>query len=405
MIKKRNGSSMITILGVTLVLVLLSGIILSLTMGTMKSNTNQKVIEDLRYAAESGLEVGRSRMSEKPIISGTPGSEIVTFPSIDTRTAPDDVLVQSLKKGMIGNVEVVSTTTDADKFITITSIATHKDDPSKKAEVKCRYIKNKNGVGTVFDYGLVAGQNDIDIKINDELKMGSSPISKPDGDKVLVNNSEYDNGKVTNNSFESLKIVNNMKKSKKVIMKGVPAATEYSSFGYYTDSVEEKNKINKMEIKVDISKPSIAEIDGVGNLQIEEIRGKEKPEVVRILFHEGGNIVIDILLVNSEKLDIELDTGNSHLYKKAILCSGEVEIRSSTGGLSMDSSTIFGDKVSINMTGAINITFASGDESFGMNSEKEKIINGALKLLIENWDEGTGLEKNWMSMDKGSFDN
>ncbi|MGV3024973.1 hypothetical protein ACED96_04520 [Clostridium thermobutyricum] len=57
---KKDSSSMITILAVTLILVFLSGIILKFIIGTMKSNIKQKDREDLQFAAERGIELARS---------------------------------------------------------------------------------------------------------------------------------------------------------------------------------------------------------------------------------------------------------------------------------------------------------------------------------------------------------
>lgn len=66
--RKRDGSSILLVLAITLILSAIGGVAVTSIISTTKSNHNTKVNEDLLYAAESGLESAYSKVKSKEVI-------------------------------------------------------------------------------------------------------------------------------------------------------------------------------------------------------------------------------------------------------------------------------------------------------------------------------------------------
>lgn len=155
--RKKKGSTLVTILAVSLIFMALSGVILKSISSTMKLNTNQKEIEDLRYAAESGLELARSYFESGNM-------------SIDTRDSSsasqeeknlDNILSTKDSGGIVDKVDIYMDTKNGKDIIK--SVAKHVNGTTTELAM-ISYRKIASGHNTdIFDHGLVAGSGGVII--------------------------------------------------------------------------------------------------------------------------------------------------------------------------------------------------------------------------------------------------
>ncbi|MCR6514833.1 hypothetical protein M4I33_08055 [Clostridium sp. LY3-2] len=75
--RKKRGSSLLLVLGITFILITVGGIVTTSVMHTTGQHNNVKVESDLTYAAESGIESAYSRIKSGAITlkNGDPKKE------------------------------------------------------------------------------------------------------------------------------------------------------------------------------------------------------------------------------------------------------------------------------------------------------------------------------------------
>ncbi|MGL5416015.1 MAG: pilus assembly PilX N-terminal domain-containing protein [Clostridium sp.] len=375
--KKREGSALVSILAITIILLTLGSVIVTSVMGTTKTTASSNEIKDLQYAAESGIEIARS------YFTGPEGKDGV----IDTiNNQNDKVLVKALEKGVVGNVELTSSygkkddgTEDKSRII-VKSEAFHRDS-NEKSEVVSINLRRAKGEKelSIFDHGLIAGQGDLTIEnggsnnINSTISAGG--LVKPSN--LVV---QGDNEKKENNPFAGI-IFNEKEKLKKVVLKD--NIDGYPFVDYYRIFEKEEDKLEKAEVleitMADFTKNEFNLINGEipeNAREIIDLKDKELENVIKVNVINPTNSVLPLtlLFVNAEELEIDM-VQPLVLNNVMIITNSDIKIKGNTS-LKINNSTMLGNSIYASFETAFFVNEESGNPN--PNGEPDIKGNGIL---------------------------
>lgn len=380
--RKKKGSTLVTVLAVSLIFMALSGVILKSISSTMKLNTNQKEIEDLRYAAESGLELSRSYFESGNM-------------SIDTRESSsasqeeknlDNILSTKDSGGIVDKVDIYMDTKNGKDIIK--SVAKHVNGTTTELAM-INYRKIASGHNTdIFDHGLVAGSGGVIINNGGVLNGTTSSISTG---KPLVNGGTGNTqlGSIEENTIGSLSFQNWNNKKDTITLR--------EDWNFYNGNYENGQKINITNVELTFSNNEL-KVDGSSEDVKTYIKNLAKEPVVKIQI-KGLKIKhkMTIYLVNANNLNIN-SAGSMMINNTAIICDGEISVTGAKatngvyydGALHLSNSTIFGEKVTIDKGSSIHMAYQpSKDNGFGLLEEdEENLLNDMLGTLLPNWSSG-----------------
>ncbi|MGL4873735.1 MAG: hypothetical protein ACRC30_03675 [Clostridium sp.] len=415
MIKKRNGSSMITVLGVTLVLVFLSGIILSLTMGTMKANTNQKEVEDVQFAAESGLEIGRSHL-EKIALGHTPGGPSPNY-AFDTEATgtPEETLAQGIENGKITNVAIKATPLGADKIL-LESKATDIDGTEKTVKVKLEaYEKTDNDI---FDYGIVAGQGNVNIgnvgtgANNIGCNVSGATVEDENGNptnSLPSNNSG--NAPIEKNKFGDITFLTNKPQLEeiKAIYSGQPRKA-FAEGKFYDGKTGAE--ITPTVIECDLAVADKMTIDGkvyklsdLGNKN-NIPAGLDLNNVVLMKIKGHGMLGhVEVLLANTKHITLEAEKISLEIINGILLNKGTVEL-AGTGSMKFVDSTIYSEDIKAGLNTSFEIIGSiKQTTSWPISVDHFNKLNDFLAAILPGWNDVTNQAAAGVVPVGGSFGN
>lgn len=424
--KRKRGSTLITVLAVSLIFMALSGVILKSISGTMKLNINQKEREDLRYAAESGLEIARSYFKED-------NKRI----SIDTQNGTqlekklDDILIS----GIVSEVNIKSE--EVDGKIIVRSTAKHINGKFEETiSNKYKKVIPKVEEGDIFDYGLIGGNGGIDVSVGGNSNLDTT-IARPSENEYNQNV----NGQVEKNPQEKDSNLGNIQFSNKM---GFLSNDElrltvkgYSNFEFEVNGENIKNsklenKDRYLEIELNMHKhdsvTNTTKVDlSVNGEEDQHLTAKEyimerindKYVVVLKINLANSAIPMNIILVNAENIIITPSYGNMlDLLNVMILTTGNAYIRNVNNfgfDTKLTNSTILGKKVIFESEGNLHVVGqpsskvnSNGEGSGILNEEEKNEINEIFKELFIGHENGNGEENNLNSsliFEEKSFNN
>lgn len=426
--KKKKGSTLITVLGLSIIFMTLSGVILTAIMGTMKSNINQKETEDLRYAAEAGLEIARSYFAE--------GNMTIDTRNDSTSSIEEKNLDNVLISGIIERVDIYKDLSDGK----VKSIAKHIN--GKTQEVAMANYKEVSGnTGTIFDHGLVGGQGGVSISnINGATQIGSSSIGSGGGITVPPNANIAEEDKV-NGNYQNINFNSDMKSEAEIFLEVGSSSNadgfKIGKFDFFKDEngtkVEVEAKILKLNMNTSFLNPPGEWKPGELKFVDESLKDIEPKEYIKTI-KDKSIIVLEIaglnasksmrvILVNSPKLKINLGQETFTLDKTALINSGHVDISSgnilntATGSIHLTGSTIFGNEMSIDTATSVTCDYQmtieekDGDKDKGqgtINKAEETKLNELLSSIIPKWDKNNnnnGTGKPSIEFENNTFSN
>lgn len=185
---KRKGSSLLLALGITLIVFVIGTVICSAILNTTRLNEDKEVYDSLSYAAESGIELGVSKIAKEK--TNNPSWEPIT---------------QSDKKIIVSESEFNSNNIDIE-----VDIEQEKDDSGNI--VNNRYLitsKAKNNKGkekTVkATVGQYLGSNNIfeNVLCSNSVDMSNGSLHASPGYMNMVHKSNIRAGSVQNNATSS----------------------------------------------------------------------------------------------------------------------------------------------------------------------------------------------------------
>ncbi|MGL4873736.1 MAG: hypothetical protein ACRC30_03680 [Clostridium sp.] len=426
---KKKGSTMLTVLAIVTILMLLGGILLQAISMTMKSNTNQKEVEDVRYGADSGLEVARSYfdeylMQDKNITEG--------------RFADYEIIINEranlLEKGKIKEVDIRLEAIKSDsgllKGIKIKSKAT--DEKEREENTSCIYSLVKNSNNNIYDYGVISGQDDLTIDV--EGALGIKDVLASAGDKTLINGVEQTADNYKQNIFADFKF-KKMKNTKKITVtkldENLYPKEQYPNLYKNNMSLDtagtlkfyDMDKLEQLEVtnvNVEVKNGEIincivkdksgdSKKDKIFTENIKEnIDKEEKESIVKISVKINTTGVTErhntnIWIFNTGELDMDLKGQSLHVASSIILGSGKVNV-TGTGTLTLDYATLYGNKLHIDKKTAVNISSPSGDDGHGIAPTSEDGMDVVINLFIDNWHKTDGMDTVNIKLNDKSFE-
>lgn len=390
--KKKNGSTLVSILAITIVLLSLAGIILSSTIKTTQLNGGYKDEKDLEYAAESGIEIARSYFTTS---NGQDGK-------IDTKNNLNDKkLVKELEKGIVKEVNVTSIEdpNDSNKII-VTSEAIHEDTFSKKV-VKCKLKRGNKGIGNIFDYGAVAGQGEINIGVNgsssansDMAASGNINVSNSTGkqETISMNKLDFINSEFIPNMY----IIHIRNTDKDYIWQDSP---KYAFYKENNNGDYENIEITDLEMNIGDNFVRLkTNGENNKNINLDDLSKLENKmnAVIRLRINGASPYGITILFTNTNKLELKLNDDTLKLTSYIWLNKGSLNMNES-GVLELTRSTLYSSDINISEKGSFKIDGESGDpENKDYNTghciprDKFNRLNEIIGKIIKGWNNNTG---------------
>ena len=343
---------MLLVLAIVMVLVSVGGVTVTAVINTTRLNHSSKIIDDLIYSAESGIELAMGQIRNgHGIFTNSAGN---TGSRIDTALHTDTVERVDISSRKVSNTEYE-----------VESIAYSKKNNSVFKKVKSKINENviintinpngdimKNGLGAGSGNIIVAGGNKSQIDLDD------TNINSPNTPDYSGNDS-----------------------ASKLPKPGNANDTAYNKFEIDESKIAHKDKI---------------EVDSFSNLMVQakDITSGVKAEngIGKIIFQgkmNGGVIsqTYTVLIINTKELIVK-NLAPEVLYKTAILTNGDITL----DGVAVHStdSTIFGNTLKITNGGSLTIdgsfqytpTFGAGG---GICQDSMNELNNIIKQYITNW--------------------
>ncbi|MGL5869298.1 hypothetical protein [Clostridium chrysemydis] len=337
--RKKRGSSLLLVLGITFILITVGGIVTTSVMHTTGQHNNVKVESDLTYAAESGIESAYSRIKSGAITlkNGDPKKEYEI----------NDIFNNE-------NIEVKIEVSRNDNKYLVESEATK---GTKKSKVKGTLSVNKNfvaGDNSVFKYVLCTKKADIECG------------GGLDGVVTLWNVRDVDNSNFIQNAYATPSNVTvNMAKEDFV----------EPNFTFEKRGTLEINKISDLDSYTDASKK-------LG---------------VRKITKKGINIYLINLKDDNSYLKIK--SSPLMILNTVIITNGKIKVgnddfgMTSAPGLTLSSSTILAEEIDMRIS-TFHSVYRLIDNDVSANdilTDNDIVqINNELDGFINNWNSNTG---------------
>lgn len=348
---KKRGNTILLVLAISMILVLIGGVTVTSILNTTRLNHSSKIIDDLVYASESGLELA---------IGEVRGGNLVFNESKKINGTRFDTI---LKTDVVDRVDV-SSTKISDNEYELESIAYSKRNNSiyKKAKTKIQRNNISNAInpdGDIMKNGLGAGTGNIAILGSDkaDLDLSNTNINSPNKPDFAGDEDESKYPKPGNTGDQ-----------------------EYNKI-----EIDDSKIAHKDRIEVN----SIADLKNLAK----DITGDIKSESGVGIISSPSNPVYKVIIVNTKELVIKNKSPET-LYKEAILTNGDIVL----DGVALHAidSTIYGNKLKMANGGSLSIngsfqytnTFPAGQ---GISEADMKELDGIISNYITNWDKpGTG---------------
>ena len=444
--KRKRGSTLITVLAVSLIFMALSGVILKSISSTMKSNINQKEREDLRYAAESGLEIARSHIEEKGVINQDVISEI----NLRLNKILVDTNNDSLPDGNIGKVEVISPKFNSsgnikDGQITINGEikkynikvrAEKKDSNNIYQEIGVNYKELESNLNSdnIFQHSIVAGNGEINIwncnksNCNDEcenknshcihcnghtnIEYNSGSISSSQGTSINGDKKSPElDSNIKENTYQEIQFINKTKEEEIIYMVASGGFDTFKELNKVEFLDSDKKKIKPIFIKMDLKDSNNIEIDGQ-KMALDDFKNIEKNAVMLVEFIDKEKVISDtplrILMTNAKKVEMKLGNGASTLKNDIWMNKGKINI-TGEGAIHLAFATIFSSELNYSTKMSINISYPSADKLYGFIKNSDK-LDELIKNIIPNWNSsgnsnGNSSESGYIRFEDKTFSN
>ena len=349
--RKKRGNTILLVLAISMILVLTGGVTVTSILNTTRLNHSSKIIDDLVYASESGLELG---------IGEVRSGNLVFNDSKKTDGTRFDTI---LKTDVVDRVDI-SSTKISDNEYELESIAYSKRNTNVFKKVKTKIRRNnisnsinpdgdimKNGLGVGDGNLVISGGNKSQIDLDDTNinspntpdYSGNSEVSKLPLDKN-INNQLYNKFIIDNSKIEH--------KDKVEVSSFAQLLTEAKDI---TSGVKANNGIGKIIFN-----------------------GK---------MNGGSPHVYTVLIINAKELVIK-NAAPEMLNTTAILTNADILL----DGVAVHAidSTIFGNKIKITNGGSLTIdgsfqhtpTYGAG---WGISEDSMKELSNVIKQYITNW--------------------
>lgn len=438
--KRKRGSTLITVLSVSLIFMALSGVILKSISRTMKSNINQKEREDLRYAAESGLEIARSCLKEKSTITQ------VEIDEINERM--NKVLVDNnddgIPDGNIGSVKLISpiiidgnitnpptlegSLSGAINGFTIKVRAEKTGNSEIYENIGADYTRVNGGNGSIFDYGVVSGSGGIDINAEGSVNLGATTIAGPK-DKVNLPNhaikpetqveKDFKDFEFTNTEYKENIILGKLDKNGEIDSVRYndlsDESDKYSIKGFKAYDAITREQLKFSKIVLDLTNEKIY-FNG-DKITLGELKTKDKETVVEIdilkeILNENNikelKSMMKLTNINSKIVDMKLEENPLDLSYHSLICKGELNA-TGNGTMTIKYGTVFANKIYISKDSSLHVTYQAAKipdlTGHGvLTDSEEKKLNEVMNTLIPNWgiEDGLGGSSLYFS---GNFNN
>lgn len=350
--KKKQGSSLVLVIGVVAILVVLLGIVSKAILSTTRLNQTTKDSEDLIYAAESGIEIGVSR--------------IIKNKKLNSNWEPT---TESDKKIIVSESEF-----NSNSISIYAEINNELDDSG--AVIKNRYkitskAKNNKGEEKIVNATMgqhLGGHNIFENVIcANDVNMNNGALHALPGYMNMVNSSNINSGSSATDKTNS----------------------PFTLPNYTFEKVADSNKTIKVELLNDL----LSELDRL-----------EGQGVRKITVAVNSNGPFRVYLVNSDKLEIEFTKKANQASKtenKAInfmiISNGDVKFKLD-GSMHWVNSCVISKSFEVvgrtaGQSGGITMNYSP----FGipghspLDKEKVDFLNSEISKYAPNWSENSSL--------------
>ncbi|MGL4874788.1 MAG: hypothetical protein ACRC30_09085 [Clostridium sp.] len=440
--KKKRGSTVLTVLAVTMVLMLLGGILLNVIMSTTKGNEDSNRRQDLKYGAEGGLEIARSYLAKngyKELNDAIIETEINKNAEMltEAKTPESNVTKMEIKLNPLKKHP-----TDANKLTGVEIVSKAKYDKNGKnneEELKMKYKIVKGHDGNFMDHGLVGGVGGVHLENTGSLGLGSTSVSAGSGGTSYPTPKPEDpaNSVVKpapenehENFFEKLEFINPEARKDYIMLTktfGMVADTDKINIGgfdfYISDdksTVKEEVLVAEVVLKIDTTKEiekritiesSNRAITGEQKTKPREYLKSLKEPIVKLSIPSLAKPAADIYIINSKNFEIKLEDV-LNLTNSIFIASGDMKVNKGkpvTGTINMHNSTFISNKLYFETGTAIFVTGQPNkvdNNAFGFIGEKEEeALNYLLDAIIPNWGENnTGGSDENLVLEGGSYE-
>lgn len=349
--RKKRGNTILLVLAISMILVLTAGVTVTSILNTTRLNHGSKIIDDLVYASESGLELGIGEVrSGNLVFNESKKTDGTRFDGI-------------LKTDVVDRVDI-SSTKISDTEYELESIAYSKRNTNVFKKVKTKIQKNNisnsiNPSGDIMKNGLGVGTGNIAITGNNGayVDLGSTNVNSPNDIDLSGNNVNSKPPKeenVNKQQYNKLQIDNSKIEHKDKV--------EVSSFSQLLTEAK------------DITS-GIKANNGIGKIIF---NGK---------MNGGSSHTYTVLIINAKELVIK-NVVPEMLNTTAILTNADILL----DGVAVHAvdSTIFGNKIKIANGGSLTIngsfqhtpTYGAG---WGISEDSMKELSNVIKQYITNW--------------------
>lgn len=349
--RKKRGNTILLVLAISMILVLTAGVTVTSILNTTRLNHSSKIIDDLVYASESGLELGIGEVRSGNLVFN------------DSKKTDGTRFDEILKTDVVDRVDI-SSTKISDTEYELESIAYSKRNTNVFKKVKTKIIRNNisnsiNPDGDIMKNGLGVGTGNIAITGSNEayVDLGSTNVNSPNDIDLSGNN------------------VNSTPPKKENVNK-----QQYNKLQIDNSKIEHKDKVEVSSFSQLLTEAKditsgIKANNGIGKIIF---NGK---------MNGGSSHTYTVLIINAKELVIK-NVAPEMLNTTAILTNADILL----DGVAVHAvdSTIFGNKIKIANGGSLTIngsfqhtpTYGAG---WGISEDSMKELSNVIKQYIINW--------------------
>ena len=345
--RKKRGSSLLLVLGITFILITVGGIVTTSVMHTTGQHNNVKVESDLTYAAESGIESAFSNIKEKKI-QLSPGETNTPY-NIDSFFLNENIKVK------------IEISRDIDKYNVISTAK--RGDKETKVKSSIKVDTRVDGNNSIFKYLLCS--KEADMRATGGL----------DGVVSLWNITDQNNSKFVHNIID-----NN------------------------SNNLPDDNEGQEMSIRIEAEDFVIPKFKATGRKDSLKISQVSQLDIYSSDKESGINKIekfgVSIYLVNFESENSVLEImGNPSMNQQVIITNGIVKLGNNdynlvaSPALVLTKSTICARRIDTRIS-TFHSTYRLIDNDNKaediLNEEKLSQLNSELEIYIKNWNSNLG---------------
>lgn len=292
--KKQKGNTMLLLIMVTMVLVVVGTVVSSAVMNSTNSHVYKKINNDLYYAAESGLDLGQSKI----VNDATIAQGIVTAGGVDVHVVTLNDFDTDIESVKVTGKKISNTE------IELTSIA-KKRNSTKELELSGIIKKGGVSINSLYEYSLASKELEVVLCGG----VGTPP--------------NYNDGSM---DFRVTKLAYQSNLNLEIWKLGTPNIRETVLPPVKTESIT-------LNIPSMRTTPHVARVDievqhgGTINSALDNKSITDGVKKETLIFNRGAyNDILNIYTINADKLYINNDGvyESSGLVNSIIICNGEV---------------------------------------------------------------------------------